>query len=85
MENYLKRLKNKEYKFLDFGCSRGDSMIYAKKEFGLTPGLGLDLSRNKVREALARELDAMKYDILDLPEEALVDFTIMISFPRARS
>lgn len=79
-ERYLKKLNKKKYYFLDFGCSRGDSMIYAKKQFGMSPGLGIDTAKVKIEGALERGLDAIHYNIFDLPSKKLVKFVLMIHF-----
>lgn len=68
------------FDFLDFGCSTGGSIDFARKYLGGVKGLGLDNSPTKV--ALAREngYDAVCANILDLPNEKLVDFVILSHF-----
>lgn len=41
------------YEFVDFGCSAGGSLDFAKRHWGLSNGIGIDISPNKVEKTRA--------------------------------
>ena len=76
----LARLREGEYDFLDFGCSRGGSIDLAKRLFDANSGLGIDIAQNKIKEAIESGHDALLYDIHELPPRPLVRFCVMAHF-----
>ncbi|MDP8904246.1 MAG: class I SAM-dependent methyltransferase [Chloroflexota bacterium] len=76
--NYIRR---RQIDFLDFGCSHGASLDYARATFGGHRGLGVDLSPQKVENARAAGHDAVVADVtaLQLGDNS-VDFVTMIHF-----
>lgn len=69
------------YEFLDFGCSDGGSINWAKKFFKIDGrGLGIDISSDKVAVARERGFDAEVFDIDELPNKAVVEFVTMMHF-----
>ncbi len=79
-EEFEAFVRGKGFDFLDFGCSTGGSIQWAKKFLGGTNGLGIDIDRVKVEAARAAGCDAILYDILDIPPTKLVDFTLLRHF-----
>ena len=73
-------VRGKGFDFLDFGCSSGGSIKWAKKVLGGRRGLGIDIDRAKVETARAAGCDAILFDILDIPPTKLVDFTLLKHF-----
>jgi SAM-dependent methyltransferase len=68
------------FDFLDFGCSSGGSIAWAKKTLGAKRGLGIDIDKAKVEAARAAGCDAVLFDIMDIPATKLVDFTLLSHF-----
>jgi SAM-dependent methyltransferase len=68
------------FDFIDFGCSKGGSLAFAKKRFGGVRGLGIDIAQSKVDSTRKTGLDAICYNIHDIPDEKLVRFVIMSHF-----
>jgi len=67
--------------FFDFGCSSGGSLEFSKKAFGAqSTGIGIDIDPSKILLARNAGHKAIEYDILKLPTEKLVRFTIMSHF-----
>ena len=54
-----------EFDFLDFGCSKGDSIASVQQVFGPGRGLGVDISNDKVAQARSRGIDAIVGDLID--------------------
>lgn len=79
-EEYIAK-KIKDINFLDFGCSKGDSLIYLEDRSKLK-GLGLDIDENKVKISKERNLNVEKFDILELRNigNNLVQFVSMFHF-----
>ena len=50
------------YDFIDFGCSKGGSIEFAKKSFGVERGVGIDIDPAKVATARAAGHNAMIAD-----------------------
>lgn len=70
-----------DFSFMDFGCSRGNSLLQAKKIFEVrTKGLGIDLASDKLEAASERGLSVAQFDIENLPDEKIVDFVTMVHF-----
>lgn len=65
---------------LDFGCSKGGSLAFARKRLGGRQGLGIDIDRAKIQQTIAAGFNALRYDILRIPEEKLVRFVVMSHF-----
>jgi len=76
----LQQLRQGKFDFLDLGCSRGDSMDQAKHLFEAKRGLGIDIDRAKIEQAIAAGHDAMILDIHQLPMRPLVRFSTLIYF-----
>lgn len=70
-----------EYDFLDFGCSGGGSMTFARDHFSAKRGLGLDIDQNKIAATKAAGFEAAYAD-LSVPIEYLGKsrFAIMSHF-----
>ena len=51
------------FDFVDFGTSRGDSISCAMRVFNAKSGIGIDINPNKIKEAKARGLHVINYDI----------------------
>ena len=75
------RLARQEYGFLDLGCGDGGSLTYCEEVFGRGPGLGIDNSEAKVREARERGLPVVLEDVrsVDIPV-GCVSFCSMMDF-----
>lgn len=69
-----------EFDFLDFGCSRGGSIEWAKKLLGGKKGLGIDIAAAKVKEAREAGHNAINFDLMKIPPRKLVRFTVMSHF-----
>jgi hypothetical protein len=69
------------YDFLDFGCSKGDSMKFAQDTFG-GRGLGLDFDADKVEIAKRAGFDAVQQDVTQLSPKTMgrVRYVIMSHF-----
>jgi hypothetical protein len=65
---------------IDFGCSKGGSLEFAKKRLGGHKGLGIDNDPIKVTATKLAGFYATEYDILMLPNQKLVRFIIMSHF-----
>lgn len=55
-------------------------MDFAKKYLGGVHGIGIDVDQAKVSEARRRGNRAISMDILDLPNQKLIDFVVMSHF-----
>lgn len=65
---------------IDFGCSKGGSLEFAKKRFEGKCGLGIDIDDTKIAQTRIAGYHALRYDILDIPDEKLVRFVVMSHF-----
>lgn len=67
--------------FLDFGCSKGGSIVWARQVFGLQRGVGVDIDPDKVAKTRAAGFDAFNADAsaLELESDA-VSFCVMSHF-----
>ncbi len=79
-EEFARYVEGNKIDFLDFGCSDGASLRWAKTALGGREGLGIDNSAKKI--ALAREagLRAIAFDIDRIPDRKLVRFTVLSHF-----
>lgn len=66
--------------YIDFGCSKGGSLEFAKKRFSGHQGLGIDIDQSKVAKTRAAGYEAIRYNINDIPDEKLVRFVVMSHF-----
>ncbi len=66
--------------YIDFGCSKGGSLAFAKTRFNGHRGLGIDIDQSKVEKTIAAGYDAIRYDIHDIPDEKLVRFVVLSHF-----
>lgn len=55
------------YDYVDFGCSSGGSMIYARDHLGGGRGVGIDLDAKKVAATVSRGFDAVVGDLSAAP------------------
>jgi hypothetical protein len=70
-------VKEHDVQFFDFGCSNGGSIESVRTYFfNGSKGMGFDISAAKLETAKQNHL-VSDFDILDLPEEPLVNFTIL--------
>lgn len=69
------------FDFVDFGCSKGGSMAFAKKHLGGIRGVGIDLSADKVELTRSAGFDAFVLDVRELTRHPnSVRFVTMIDF-----
>jgi hypothetical protein len=76
----VRYLRNTRVDFLDFGCSRGQSITTAIKILNADYGIGIDLDPDKLVAAREDGFDVARVDLLELPDEALVRFVTMMHF-----
>ena len=69
-------IEEKKIKFLDFGCSHGEGLLWTQRKTGKT-GLGVDIDPKKLQMAEKKGVLCCNTDILSLPNEKLVSFTTM--------
>jgi SAM-dependent methyltransferase len=70
-----------DYDFLDFGCSKGGSLLLGKELFGGRRGLGLDIDAAKVAAARCAGHDAVLADVTNLNlAPGAVSFVLMMHF-----
>lgn len=80
-EKLLEIMSKNEFDFIDFGCSNGGSIEFAKKHFNAKRGLGLDINPEKVNRTLDLGYDAVEADVTQLSNiNCIVDFVIMSHF-----
>lgn len=77
---FMKMVEDNKIDFLDFGCSSGGSLEFAKKRFMGNNGLGIDINPEKIRKAINSGFNALCFDINDIPDIKLVRFVIMSHF-----
>lgn len=73
-------LTSKQIDHIDFGCSKGGSLDFAKKRLGGQLGLGIDIDSAKVAATLEAGFEEIQYDIQRLPNRKLVRFVVMSHF-----
>lgn len=74
-------LTSGRFDFIDFGCSKGGSIEFARKALGGTNGFGIDLSKAKVDEATRNGFEAVCADVRELAaHERSVKFVTMLDF-----
>ena len=73
-------VKQRSFDHLDFGCSAGGSLLYARKTLGGHLGLGLDINPAKIDATRKAGFDAVAFDIHKIPAEPLVSFTVLSHF-----
>ena len=77
---FLELIKKNNIDFLDFGCSKGGSLEFAKKYLGGLKGLGIDIDDAKIKETKLHGHDAINYDIKNIPNKKMVRFCILSHF-----
>ena len=80
VDEFTKILDEGHFDFLDFGCSKGESIGWSKRFLGGKQGLGIDINKKKVTAAQAAGYDAVVFDIHKIPEKKAVRFTVMSHF-----
>ncbi len=78
--DFAEFFKSKHMDYIDFGCSKGGSLLLGQERFGGTRGLGIDISPQKVEITRKAGFDAICYDINKIPSEKLAKFTILSHF-----
>jgi hypothetical protein len=73
-------INSKKIDHIDFGCSKGGSLDFAKKRLGGLIGLGIDIDLAKVAATNEVGFDAIQYDIESLPNCKMVRFVVMSHF-----
>lgn len=70
------------YDFVDFGCSAGGSMAFARDHLGARRGLGLDIDRRKVEATREAGFEAEVTDVttLDPAQAGTTRFAILAHF-----
>jgi hypothetical protein len=79
-KEFVRKVRKGRFDFLDFGCSRGGSIKWARKTFSGIKGLGIDIDERKVAGAREAGHEAIRFDILEIPRRKLVRFTVMRHF-----
>ncbi|MDT9302517.1 MAG: class I SAM-dependent methyltransferase [Limnospira sp. PMC 1281.21] len=79
-DEFIQKLSEENFDYLDFGCSKGNSLTWSKRLFGGKKGLGIDIDPKKVAEAQAAGHNAVVFDINNIPEKKLVRFTVLSHF-----
>jgi SAM-dependent methyltransferase len=80
-EPALERIAAGEYDFLDFGCSKGGSLILGRDLFGGRRGLGIDIDAAKVAASRRAGHDALLADATNLNlATGAVSFVLMMHF-----
>ena len=60
---FLELIKKNNIDFLDFGCSKGAPLEFAKKYLGGLKRLGIDIVDAKIKATKSLGHDAINYDI----------------------
>jgi len=68
------------YDFVDFGCSKGGSLRFAKRRFRAKAGLGVDIDPAKIAQALESGFDVVQGDLHALRGKNSVRFVSMMQF-----
>ncbi|NEP80893.1 MAG: hypothetical protein F6K39_23615 [Okeania sp. SIO3B3] len=76
-DEFIKILRKGNFDYLDFGCSKGNSLNWSKRLFGGKQGLGIDIDPKKVAQAQTAGHNAVVFDIKNIPETKLVRFTVI--------
>jgi len=79
-DEFAKYVTDNRIDFLDFGCSEGGSLKWAKRVLGGKEGLGIDNSPKKIAQAREAGWRAIVFDIKDIPDRKLVRFTTLSHF-----
>lgn len=82
MQTELERkLLSGHYDFIDFGCSKGDSLKFGRDHLGGRHGLGIDIDPKKVQTSIDRGEDALVFDATEIGNyRDIVSFGIMAHF-----
>lgn len=78
--SFASYVKDSAFDHIDFGCSTGGSLQFARKFLGGERGLGIDIDAAKVERTRAAGFDALVYDLNDIPDRELVNFTLLSHF-----
>lgn len=79
-DEFSSLIKQGGFDYVDFGCSKGGSLLFGKQAFKGKKGLGIDCDQSKVELTRNAGYDAVKFNIHDIPDEKLVRFTILSHF-----
>jgi hypothetical protein len=75
------KLSSGHYDFIDFGCSKGDSLIFGRDFLGGRYGLGIDIDSKKVQLSIERGEDAIVCDATEIGSyKNAVSFSSMAHF-----
>jgi len=79
-DDFTKLVLNNGYDFMDFGCSKGGSLLFGEQGLGGIKGLGIDCEQSKVDLTRAAGFDAVKFNIHDIADKKVVRFVVMSHF-----
>lgn len=81
LNNHFQELSSGKFQFIDAGCSWGGSLAYCANRFKSSPGVGIDWSDYKVKEARAKGFSVIRANLVDeeLPKRC-VRFASMMDF-----
>ena len=70
-----------DFDYIDFGCSKGGSLLYGREVLGGNRGVGLDISSDKVKRTQQSGFAAIEMDVTDLSMTPnCTQFVTMIDF-----
>lgn len=78
--DFSRLIRGGEFDFIDFGCSKGGSLLFGQQAFGGKRGLGIDCEESKVELTRNAGFEAVNFNIHDIPDEKLVRFVVMSHF-----
>lgn len=79
--NLDRLIRDKEIDFLDFGCSKGGSVGWAKRTLAGRRGIGVDIDPRKVEAAANSGLEVVHGDVMKLDcSDGAVSFVTMLHF-----
>ncbi|WP_299153954.1 hypothetical protein [uncultured Tateyamaria sp.] len=74
-------LRNGQYDYIDFGCSKGGSLALGHRLLGGTKGIGVDVDERKVEQTIDAGFDAVVGDVTDLiTQPNCTRFVTMVDF-----
>lgn len=79
-DEFTSLIKEGEFDYIDFGCSKGGSLLFGQQAFNGKRGLGIDCDQSKVELTREAGFDAVRFNIHNLPDEKLVRFVVLSHF-----